>query len=175
MLYVICKDSDKFKEAIRAILETKLGYFEYEIYDPKYHELLNRSFSNVILLEPFDIKIIANKIFKCGAPEKSLTIEEKKKILEIFKQATEYDRDHSLRKEVLKNDIPRFADLEEFLKSFKGQVVELKLPDGRLIGIYPDEDKFQMKYTNEYHVSTILNLAKLQDVIGYIKLSIKDL
>lgn len=175
MLYVICKDSDKHKETIKTIFENKLGYFEYEIFDPKYHELNNRSFSNVILLEPFDIKITANKIFNCTAPDKTLSIEDKKKIFEIFKKAMEFDRDFSLKKEILKNDIPRFADLEEFLRSFKGQVMELKLPDGRLIGIYPDEDKFQMKYVNEYHVSTILNLAKLQDVIGYTKLSVKDL
>ena len=175
MLYVICKDSDKHRETIKIIFENKLGYFEYELLDPKYHEINNRTFSNVITLGSLDSKIIANKIFISSAPDKDLSVEEKKKVFEIFKQAMEYDRNFSLKKEILKNDIPRFADLEEFLQSFKGQVMELKLPDGRLIGIYPDQDKFQMKYTNEYHVSTILNLSKLQDIIGYTKLSVKDL
>jgi hypothetical protein len=175
MLYIICKDSDKYRDTIKTIFENKLGYFEYELLDPKYHEINNRTFSNVITLSSLDSNIIANKIFTGFAPDKNLSIEEKKKIVEIFKQAAEYDRNYSLKKEILKNDIPRFADLEEFLQSFKGQVMELKLPDGRLIGIYPDQDKFQMKYVNEYHVSTILNLAKLQDVIGYTKISIKDL
>jgi hypothetical protein len=175
MLYVICKDSDKYRDTIKGIFENKLGYFEYEVLDPKYHEITNRTFSNVIKLGSLDSKIIANKIFLSSTPDKELSVEEKKKIFEIFKHAMEYDRDYSLKKEILKNDIPRFADLEEFLHSFKGQVMELKLQDGRLIGIYPDQDKFQMKYVNEYHVSTILNLAKLQDIIGYTKLSIKDL
>lgn len=176
MLYIISKDSDKYIETIKTIFETKLNYFEYEIVDPKYHNI-NRTFSNVVILEPLDLKtkVIANKIFKTLAPEKTLSIEEKKKIIEIFKEAIQYDRDNSLKKEILQADIPRLADLEQFLESFKGQVMELKLSDGRYIGIYPDEDKFQMKYPNEYHVSTILNLAKLQDIFGFTKLSVKDL
>ena len=174
MLYIISKDSEKYLEVIKTILETKLNYFEYEIVDPKYHNT-NRTFSNVIFIEPLDLKITANKVFKTIAPEKTLSVEEKKKVVEVFKEAILYDRDKSIRKEILQADIPRLADLEQFLESFKGQVMELKLSDGRYIGIYPDEDKFQMKYPNEYHVSTILNLAKLQDIFGFTRLSIKDL
>lgn len=176
MLYIISKDSDKYRDTIKAIFENKLGYFEYDIVDPKYHDI-NRSYSHAVVLGDVDtkVKVVANKIFKTLAPDTTLSVDEKKKIFEVFKEAVQYDRDHSLRKEILQSDIPRFADLKEFLHSFKGQVMELKLADGRLIGIYPDEDKLQMKYTNEYHVSTILNLAKLQDVLGYTKLSVKDL
>ena len=177
MLYIICKDSNKYQDTIKTILETKLGCFEYEVIDPKYHEIHGRTFSNVIMLEPLELKnkVIAAKTFTTLAPSTTLNVVDKKKIFEVFKEAVEFDRNHSIKKEILQNDIPRFADLEQFLTSFKGQVMEFKLSDGRLIGIYPDEDKLQMKYANEYHVSTILNLAKLQDILGYTRLSVKDL
>lgn len=180
MLYIMCKDSSKYSDTIKLMLEDKLGFFDYEIVDPKHHET-KRSFSNVLMLEPLcvntlgDIRILANKIFKSYVPDKELSTDKKKEIFAVFKQAVEYVRNYSLKKEIQQGDIPRFADLEEFLRSFKGQVMELKLADGRFIGIYPDSDKLQMKYPNEYHVSTILNLAKLQDVLGYTKLSVKDL
>lgn len=175
MLYIMCKDSEKFKDSIKLILEDKLGFFDYEVVDPKYHEV-NRSFSNVLVLNDIGkISINANKTWASKAPDTSLPVDEKKAIFAKFKEIVQYVRDHSIKKEILQGDIPRFADLEEFLRSFKGQVMELKLADGRFIGIYPDSDKLQMKYPNEYHVSTILNLAKLQDVLGYTKLSVKDL
>lgn len=174
MLYIVCKDSERFRDTIKTIFENKIGYFNYEIVDPKYHET-DRSYSTVIMLDDLDLKLVTNKTFRTLAPLTTLSLEEKKKVIEVFKEAVAYDQNHSIKKEVLQNDIPRFADLEQFLLSFKGQVMELKLQDGRLIGIYPDKDKLQMKYSNEYHVSTIINLAKLQDVLGYTKLSIKDL
>jgi len=174
MLYIISQNSTKYSNTIKLICE-KLGCFDYELLDPKVHEL-NRSFSTVLLLEPIkELELNANKIFRSLAPDPGLNAEEKKKIFNIFKEAIEYDRDNSIRREILHQDIPRFADLSEFLNGFKGQVMELKLQDGRFIGIYPDGDKLQGKYPHEYHVSTILNLAKLQDIIGYTKLSVKDL
>lgn len=175
MLYIMCKDSEKFKDSIKLILEDKLGFFDYEIVDPKYHEV-NRTFSNVLVLNDIGkLTVNSSKTWTSKAPETSLPVEEKKAIFSKFKEIIQYVRDHSIKKEILQNDIPRFADLQEFLHSFKGQVMELKLADGRFIGIYPDADKLQMKYPNEYHVSTILNLAKLQNVLGYTKLSVKDL
>jgi hypothetical protein len=176
MLYILCQNSSTYQDTLRIILEDKLGYYDYEVIDPKYHKV-DRTFSNVVMLEPLDakLKIIANKVFKTLAPDSSLAVEKKKEVFNVLKEAVQYSRDHSIKKEILQADIPRFADLSEFLHSFKGQVLELKLSDGRIIGIYPDEDKLEQKYVAEYHVSTILNLAKLQDVIGYTKLSVKDL
>jgi hypothetical protein len=175
MLYIMCKDSSTFNGTIKSILEDKLGMFDYEVIDPKYHKV-DRTFSTVLILAPWgDIKIDAHKYFRTLAPATTLSVDEKKAIFNVFKEAVQYVRDYTLKKEILQNDVPRFADLEEFLHSFKGQVMELKLADGRFIGIYPDGDKLQLKYPAEYHVSTILNLAKLQDVLGYTKLSVKDL
>jgi hypothetical protein len=176
MLYILCQNSFKYQDTIKTLVEDKLGFFDYEIVDPKFHKI-DRTFSTILMLEPLDpkIRVLANKVFKTLAPDTSLSVDEKKKIFLVFKESIQYAIDHTLKKEILQADIPRFADLSEFLHSFKGQVMELKLSDGRIIGIYPDEDKLAQKYVAEYHVSTILNLAKLQDVIGYIKLSVKDL
>lgn len=175
MLYILCQNSLKYQDTIKTLIEDKLGFYDYEIVDPKFHKV-DRSFSTVLVLSPVDgTKINANKFFRALAPDTTLTVDQKKVIFSTFKEAVQYARDHTLKKEILQADIPRFADLTEFLHSFKGQVLELRLPDGRTIGIYPDGDKLEMKYIAEYHVSTILNLAKLQDVIGYTKLSVKDL
>lgn len=174
MLYIVCLNSSKYNNTIKTICE-KLGYLNYELMDPKIHDF-KRSFSTVLILEPFkEMPINANKIFRTLAPDPGLSPEEKKEVFDTFKKAVEYARDHTLKKEILNVDIPRFADLTEFLNSFKGQVMELKLQDGRFIGIYPDDDKLQGKYSNEYHVSTILNLAKLLDIFNFTKLSVKDL
>ena len=175
MLYIVCQNSISYKDTIKSLVEDKIGFFDYEIIDPKFHKI-ERSFSTVLILEPLEnVKLIANKTFKTLAPDSSLSVDDKKKVFATFKEAVQYARDHTLTKEILQKDIPRFADLSEFLRSFSGQVLELKLPDGRIIGIYPDTDRLEQKYSAEYHVSTILNLAKLQDVIGYTKLSVKDL
>lgn len=176
MLYILCQNSSKYKDTIKSIFEDKLGFYDYDLVDPKFHKI-ERSFSTVLILEPFDskIEIKANKIFKTLAPDTTLSVDDKKSIFNVIKEAIQYSRDHTLNKEILQQDVPRFADLSEFLHSFKGQVMELKLADGRIIGIYPDDDKLEHKYIAEYHVSTILNLAKLQDIIGYTKLSVKDL
>lgn len=175
MLYIVCQNSNKYTVAISSMLE-KLGEFNFEVLDPKFHNF-NRSFSYVIQLGdlPSTVILNSNKMWKTLAPDTTLPVEDKKAIFAVFKEAVEYTRNNSLKKEILNTDVPRFADLQQFLEGFKGQVMELKLHDGRFIGIYPDGDKLPMKYSNEYHVSTILNLAKLQDIIGYTKLSVKDL
>lgn len=175
MLYILCQNSPKYQDTIKTLIEDKLGFYDYEIVDPKFHKI-DRSFSTVLdLISSDTLKLNANKVFSALAPDTALSNDQKKTIFSTFKAAVQYARDHTLKKEILKADIPRFADLSEFLHSFKGQVLELKLDDGRTIGVYPDSDKLEMKYVAEYHVSTILNLAKLQDVIGYTKLSVKDL
>ena len=175
MLYIICQNSHKYNDAIKVMME-KLGEHNYDILDPRIHDF-KRTFSYVVQLGdmPNNITFICNKKWATMLPDSSLPVEDKKVIFAVLKEAVEYARQHSLRKEILAGDLPRFADLKQFLESFKGQVMELKLQDGRIIGIYPDEDKLPMVYSSEYHVSTILNLAKLQDVFNYTKLSVKDL
>lgn len=175
MLYIICQNSHKYTDSIKMMME-KLGEFNYDILDPRVHDF-NRTFSYVIELGqlPNNLKYICSKKWNTLLPESTLPVEDKKLIFGILREAVEYARTHAIKKEILQADIPRFADLKDFLHSFKGQVLELRLQDGRIIGIYPDEDKLQMTYSSEYHVSTILNLARLQDIFNYTKLSVKDL
>lgn len=175
MLYILCQNSFKYKDTIKTICD-KLGEFDYEVLDPKNHNL-NRTLSNVVILGlmPDSIKIDAHKVWQTGLPDPNETPENKKKVFLIFQEAIAYNRANGIKKEILQKDVPRFADLKQFLESFKGQVMELKLQDGRIIGIYPDGEKLPLKYSSEYHVSTILNLSKLQDIFGFIKLSVKDL
>lgn len=175
MIYIICQNSHKYSDAIKMMME-KLGEFNYDILDPRIHDF-KRTFSYIIQMGdmPNNLTFICNKKWTTMLPDSTLPVEDKKLIFAVLKDAVEYSRQHSLKKEVLSTDIPRFADLKDFLNLFKGQVMELRLQDGRIIGIYPDEEKLPMVYSAEYHVSTILNLAKLQDIFNYTKLSVKDL
>lgn len=175
MLYIVCPEPVKYKDTIQVILD-KLGFFDYDLIDPKSYDLESRTFSYVIRLgSAKQIKINAGRMWDTEAPSAEMSKEDKIKVFGVFKEAVESVRNTSLKKEILNTDIPRFADLEEFLHSFKGQVLEFKLQDGRIIGIYPDQDKLQGKYSSEFHISTILNLARLQDILGYTKISVKDL
>jgi hypothetical protein len=174
MLYILCKDSYKFKTTIKTICE-KLGQNDYEIIDPRINDL-NRTFSNIIVLGLIpNIKINATKVWQTEVPDPEADPAIKKKIFAVFQEAVEFDRIHGIKKEILQKDIPRLADLKQFLESYKGQVLELRLQDGRVIGIYPDDEKLPLKYSSEYHVSTILNLAKLQDIFQFTRLLVKDL
>lgn len=175
MIYIICQNSHKYNDSIKIMMD-KLGCHDYDILDPKIHDF-RRTFSYIVQMGeiPNNITFICNKKWVTMLPDSNLPVEDKKLIFATLKEAVEYSRQHSLKKEILATDIPRFADLKDFLNSFKGQVMEIRLQDGRIIGIYPDEEKLPMVYSSEYHVSTVLNLAKLQDVFNYTKLSVKDL
>jgi hypothetical protein len=175
MLYILCQNSFKYKTTIKTIFE-KLGEADYEVLDPRVNDL-NRTLSNVIVCGPIpdSIKINAHKVWQTGLPDPDETPDNKKKVFLVFQEAIAYNRANGIKKDILQKDLPRLADLKQFLESFKGQVMELKLQDGRVIGIYPDGEKLPLKYSSEYHVSTILNLSKLQDIFGFIKLSVKDL
>jgi hypothetical protein len=176
MLYIICENSNQYSDTIKTICEQKLNIFDYELLDPRTHKL-DSSFSTVLVLGklPTSLKIDANKIFETKAPDSTLGAEDKKAIFAKFKEAVDFSRNNSFKKEILNTDIPRLADLQQFLEGFKGQVMELKMMDGRYLGIYPDGQKLPSKYSSEYHVSTILNLAKLQGIFNFTKLSVKDL
>jgi len=174
MLYIVCRDSHLYKDTLNVICE-KLSFYDYEIIDPKSHET-KRSFSYLLIANDNSEDYNASKIWRLKKPpSKDMTVDEKKAVFATIKEIVEFVRNNTLKKEILNVDIPRFADLQEFLSGFKGQVMELKLQDGRVIGIYPDGDKLSGKYSGEYHVSTVLNLSKLLDIFGYIKLSVKDL
>ena len=151
MLYIICRDSSKYQDTIKLICD-KLSFYDYEILDPKLHET-KRSFSYVLIATAdFNDEVNAVKIWKFKKPpSKDMTVDEKKEVFEDFKKIIDFVRSNKLKPEILNTDIPRFADLSEFLNGFKGQVMEFKLQDGRIIGIYPDGDKLLGKYSGEYH------------------------
>ena len=66
-------------------------------------------------------------------------------------------------------------EISEFLNSFIGSVVEIRLPDRRLVGIYPDNQRLEGKYDVEYHASTIVNLAKIFNIFDATEVVIKEL
>ena len=175
MLQIICQNSMRYKEAISSIC-AKLNFSEYQILDPKTHNL-DKSFFCVIVLGslPPNIKLNASKMWTTFLPDQNLDVADKKEIMSTFKQAVEFVVNNKLKKEIKAEDVPRLADLKQFLDNYKGNVIEIKMPNGRFLGIYPDNDKLQGEYDLEYHASVVLNLARLQDVFGFTKLIIKEL
>ena len=174
MLYIICPQSYRYKTPIEALCE-KVGLRDIQIVDPKNYEV-NRAFPFVLVIGNIPgLQVDARKIWQCNPPDPELLKEDKLKILETFKEVQKYISNHKEPAKVDGDSIPRLKDFEEFLKEYKGQVMELKLPDGRLLGIYPDGQKLEMIYPVENHVSTILNLAKLKDIFDITRIVIKDL
>lgn len=154
---------------------SKIGLLDYQVLDPKSHGC-NRAFPYVLVVGNVPgLQIDAKKIWQTSPPDQDLPVEDKKKIFNVFVEVQKYLLANKDPGTVSGDDIPRLKDLEEFLKEFKGQVLEMKMPDGRLMGVYPDGERLQMKYSVEHHVSTILNLARLKDIFDIKRIVIKDL
>ena len=174
MLYIICPQSYRYKTAIEALCE-RVGLKDIQIVDPKNYEV-NRAFPYALVVGNVPgLHIDARKIWQVNPPDSDLPKEDKMKILETFKEVQAFILNNKEASKIDGDNIPRLKDLEEFLKEFKGQVLEFKLGDGRLLGIYPDGERLQMVYPVEHHVSTILNLARLKDIFDITRIVIKDL
>ncbi|MDD3412574.1 MAG: hypothetical protein PHY47_01095 [Lachnospiraceae bacterium] len=174
MLYIICPQSYRYKKPIEALCE-RVGLKDIQIVDPKNYEV-NRAYPYVLVVGNVPgLHIDARKIWQCNPPDPELPKEDKLKILESFKEVQKYIINNKEPAIIDSDSIPRLKDFEEFLKGYKGQVMELKLPDGRLLGIYPDGERLQMTYPVENHVSTILNLSRMKDMFDITRIAIKDL
>lgn len=153
----------------------KIGLRDYQIYDPKSYDL-KRSFTYVLILGTYTgDRPDAKKVWQLPAPDADLSRQDKEKIFKSFLGIQKFLLTQNQPAEVKGEDIPRLKDLEEFLKEFKGQIMELKLPNGSIIGIYPDSERLEMKYPVENHASTLLNLARIKDIFDVTKVTMKDL
>lgn len=153
----------------------KVGLKDYQICDPKNYEV-NRAFPYALIVGNVPgTSIDARKLWQVNPPDPSLSADEKKKIFQVFKDIQIYLLANKEPSNIDADNIPRLKDLEEFLKDFKGQMIELRLSDGRMIGIYPDGERLQMKYPVEHHVSTIINLARIKEIFDIKRVMIKDL
>jgi hypothetical protein len=174
MLYIVCPESHRYKEQIDKICE-KIAIKAYQILDPRSHNV-NRAFNYVIVLGQVTAPKLEGKVLiQTRPPAAELPVEDKMKIFNRFK---EMQRIILIEKESCvtdTTDIPRVKDLESYLKDFNGQVIEVKLQDGRVMGIYPDNERLAMKYSVEKHVSSIVNLARLKELFDIRKISVKDL
>ncbi len=173
MLYLICPLSHRYKEQLDKLCST-VGIKNYQIIDPASYSL-DRSFKYVILIGAVKESISASQVWQIESPELELSRDKKMAILKTFQLVQKFVLSKQDKSLVEGEDIPRLRDLEEFLEEFKGQVMELRLPDSRLIGIYPDGERLQMKYSTEFHASTIINLARIKDLFDVQRVIIKDL
>lgn len=173
MLYIICNQSYRYQKAIDAICQ-KIGLRDYQILDPKSYDM-KRSFTYALIVGAYTgDKPKAKAVWQIKAPEPELDKDEKLKIFEDFKKIQKYLLSVKEPERVEETEIPRFKDFEEFLQSHIGQVIEIKLSDGRLMGIYPDGERLQMKYPVENHASTLINLARIKDLLDIKHITVKD-
>ena len=174
MLYIICNQSHLYQKQIAAICE-RIGLRDYQVYDPKSYNL-DRSFTHVLILGDYKgERPNAIKVWHLPSPAENLGKEDKEKIFKSFVGIQKYLLTQNQPTVVRGEDIPRLKDLEEFLKDFKGQVMELKLPSGVVIGIYPDGERLEMKYAVENHASTLLSMAKIKDMLDVTRITVRDL
>lgn len=174
MLYIICNQSQKYQKQVDLICQ-KIGLRDYQIYDPKSYNS-DRSFTYVLILGDYKgSRPNAKKVWQLPAPDTELSREEKDKIFKSFVGIQKFLLTQNQPTEVKGQDIPRLKDLEEFLKEFKGQVMELKLPNGSVIGVYPDNERLEMKYPVENHASTLLNLSRIKEIFDVTRVTVKDL
>jgi hypothetical protein len=153
----------------------KIGLRDYQVYDPKSYDL-NRSFTYVLILGEYKgERPKAKKVWQLPTPDPELSREEKEKIFKSFMGIQKFLLTQNQPTEVKGQDIPRLKDLEEFLKEFRGQVMELKLPNGSIVGVYPDNERLEMKYPVENHASTLLNLARIKDIFDVTRVTVRDL
>lgn len=177
MLSIICPHSYRYEDAIKKICQ-RTGILKYEIIDPKSYDI-NRTYKFVLVMQDgLSINVAslnATKIWECIPPATDLPVDKKKSIVDLFVSICDYMQRNIALPTTTKKDIPRLKDLEEFLKDYKGQVIEIKTDNGGMIGVFPDGEKLNMDYTLSCHASTILNLSKLYEMFNASSISIKDM
>lgn len=153
---------------------------DYEILDPKHHEI-NRPFQFVLTIADSkdfsQLKGIGNtfKAWHLTPPHPDLPPEKKKEWIEFLRAIKIEHSKHRDKTNFKKTDIPKMEDLEGYLNSRLGQVVEITLPDRRRLGIYPDGELLKGLYDIEYHASTAVNIAKLFGLFDASEIIIKEI
>lgn len=175
LLSIIVKDSEKYKRAIQATCGW-VGINNYEILDPKYNELGGPLSLVLYIGEPTNVSIPTSKNWSFGHyPSADLALDVKQQFVNILKEIKEYMELNNDPDTIKKNDIPTVQSLKDFLNSLTGRVVEIRLPDRRKLGIYPDHTKLECKYDLEFHASTIVNLSKLFHLFDASEIVVKEI
>lgn len=174
MLKIIVEKSSKYKANIIKLCQAaRIG--EYEILDPLSHDI-NKQFPYVLMLGAIRAPgLKANRIWQTGIPETTMSHADKMSIFKVFKEVSAYLEVVSERTVTQAGDIPPLKTLEEYLNELNGRVVEISLEDNRLLGIYPDGQPLKMDYDIEYHASTIVNLARINELFDVKKIIIKEI
>ena len=172
-LYIALKNSNKYRKTIDSICQ-KAGVIDYYIIDPA-HDDIERGFQYLLRFGEDCPEIDAGKSWKVPHyPDPTLDVKLKQDIMKAFHHIRDVMLDEKDKTTVDKNDLPVIKDLDAFVESYKGSVVELRLEDKRLIGIYPDNQRLQGKYDIEYHVSTVVNMIRIKDIFNPVKIQIKE-
>jgi hypothetical protein len=178
-LTIICPDSKTYKNPLSKALEY-IGINDYQILDPA-HDDVGKEFVFVLYVGKLPeerylkLKSMSQEAWSILPPNINASPEDKKAWLEKIKEIqnfilTNKDRDH-----FKKIDMPVMYNLQDYLNSKKGQVIEVTLPDRRKLGIYPDSQKLKRIYDIEYHASTVVNISKLFQLFDASEVIIKEL
>ena len=150
--------------------------------DPE-HDETDREFPLILFMqnrvldkeEVERLKTTTQKLWTMSPPKLNGTVEEKKAWLAELKEVQEYIVSNKDKSSFKKNDVPNIPNLQDYLNSKKGEVIEVTLPDRRKLGIYPDNQKLKRIYDIEYHASTVVNIAKLFQLFDASEIVIKEL
>ena len=175
MIHIICPQSRRYKSQVESICKY-VELVDYEILDPLSHDL-DRPFSFLMVLGSprFNIVGTPNKIWQAALPDQSMTETEKKAIIGTFKEAKAYLSVVDEPKVFTDGEIPPLKDFAGFFKNLNAEIVEVTLPDGRKLGIYPDNMQLRRKFDVEYKASTIINMSKIKDLFGVKEIIIKEI
>jgi len=177
VLSIIIKNSRDYKKAIQASCEWT-GLVDYEILDPKYNSLTDPVALALYIGEEAaqNHQVPSQKSWTFNhLPTPDLPQEKKLELIQILKEAKDYLEKNKLPGVVKPTDIPTIKSLKDFLNNLTGQIVEVRLPDKRRMGIYPDNTKLQSNYDIEFNASVIVNLAKIFHLFDASEIIIKEI
>lgn len=139
------------------------------------HDNISRGFTYLVKMGEDCPEIKSGTSWKIPhLPSKDLDRQTKEKIMKAFAHIREQMLVLKDRTTIGSEELPEIKDLDEFVNQYKGSVIELRLADKRLIGIYPDDQRLLGKYDIEYHVSTLVNMIRIKEIFSPVKIQIKE-
>ena len=178
-LTLICPESKNYREPLTKALN-HVGITDYQILDPA-HDEIPKSFTFVVFIGLLTqdrlekLNSISQKAWSLAEPDPAAPKIVKQNFLNQLEEIKEYMLCNKDRDTFKRSDVPDILNLQDFLNSKKGQVIEVTLPDRRKLGIYPDGQKLKIIYDIEYHASTVVNMAKLFHLFDASEIIIKEL
>ena len=170
---ILMKKSETTIPALKKTLQWA-NIQDYQILDPK-HDDTNRSFPATLILGGRVNDSMPGQVWFLNAPYTLMDYKDKVKFAEKIKEIATWLIINKDPSKVKRADIPKTKDLKQYINSLTGRTIEVKLPDRRRIGIYPDGDELKQIYDREFHASEIINLAKLFDLFDATEIVIKEI